>query len=386
LVRTTSDLRAAFLKILIFSDAWRPQINGVVRTLEATAEELAKLGHETLIVGPDGNSPLAFSAPSYPEITLELFAGRRLERLLRKFQPDFIHIATEGPLGWAARRLCLKKGLDFTTAYHTRFPEYLAGRSPKLLAGLIRIVTYSILRRFHAPANAVLVATASIERELRRRNISRLVRWSRGVDSQLFRPYDESLPSFSDLPRPILLNVGRIAHEKNLRRFLDLTFAGSKVVIGDGPELHALKSEYPEVHFLGALNGEVLARHYAAADLFVFPSTTDTFGLVLLEACSAGLRIAAVRAPGPMDIFASAKADEFAVIDDDLGDSVTRALQLANAPERPRSFARDFSWEACTKQFLKHVQTPLSPSVPRAFGWKKLRQMFASARAGWPLN
>jgi glycosyltransferase involved in cell wall biosynthesis len=373
------------LKILIVSDAWRPQINGVVRTLEATAGELEKLGHEALIVGPDGNRRAAFPLPSYPEITLEFFAGRRLKRLMLNFQPDFIHIATEGPLGWAARRLCLKRGLSFTTAYHTRFPEYLATRAPKLLADLIRKATYSILRRFHAPANAILVATASIERELQRHNFRRLVRWSRGVDAQLFRPYDDGLPVYSNLPRPILLNVGRIAPEKNLKRFLDLAIAGSKVVIGDGPELHALKSEYPEVHFLGALNGEELARHYAAADLFVFPSTTDTFGLVLLEACSAGLRIAAVPAPGPTDIFASAEADKFAVLDDDLGVSVTRALQLNNAAVRPRSFARGFSWEACTKQFLNHVQTPIPSSTPRAaYRWKRLAELFASARTGRP--
>ena len=375
------------MKILIVSDAWRPQINGVVRTLEATARELEKLGHEALIVGPDENRRAAFSAPFYPEITLELFAGRRLRRLLREFQPDFIHIATEGPLGWSARRLCLERDLGFTTAYHTRFPEYLAVWGPKFLTGLIRKFTYSLLRRFHAPANAVLVATASIEKELQRHGFRRLARWSRGVDSQLFRPYGESVPAFSGLPRPILLNVGRIAPEKNLRRFLDLTVAGSKVVIGDGPELDALKSEYPEVHFLGALSGEVLARHYAAADLFVFPSTTDTFGLVLLEACSAGLRIAAAPAPGPMDIFAGEEADEFAVMDDNLGDSITRALQLPDAPERPRSFARGFSWEACTEQFLNHVQTSTLPSAPRAaYRWKKLAQMYASPRAGWPPN
>jgi glycosyltransferase involved in cell wall biosynthesis len=372
------------LKILIISDAWRPQINGVVRTLEATARELEKLGHEALIVGPDGNRRTAFPLPSYPEITLELFAGRRLKRLLLKFQPDFIHIATEGPLGWAARRLCLKRGLGFTTAYHTRFPEYLATRAPKLLAGLVRKATYSVLRRFHGPANAVLVATASIERELQRHDFRRLARWSRGVDSQLFRPYDESSPIYSNLSRPIFLNVGRIAPEKNLRRFLDLAVAGSKVVIGDGPELHALKSEYPEVHFLGALNGEDLARHYAAADLFVFPSTTDTFGLVLLEACSAGLRIAAVSAPGPRDIFASAQADRFAVMDDDLGVSVIRALQLVKAPELPHSFARGFSWEACTKQFLDHVQTPMPSARCAGYRSKKLAQVFASVRTGWP--
>lgn len=373
------------MKILIVSDAWRPQINGVVRTLEATATELLGLGHEALIVGPEKNRRMAFSAPFYPEITLELFAGRRLAQLLRTFQPDFVHIATEGPLGWAARRLCLKRGLGFSTAYHTRFPEYLGVRSPHWLAGFIQAATYSVLRRFHAPASAVMVATDSLERLLQRHGFRRLARWSRGVDSQLFQPYGKSLPMISDLPRPILLSVGRIAPEKNLRRFLDLSMPGAKVVIGDGPELEALKAEYPNVCFLGALTGEILARHYAAADLFVFPSSTDTFGLVLLEACSAGLRIASVSAPGPKDIFASAEAEAFAVVDDDLGRSVTRALQLADEPERPRSFARRFSWEACTRQFLDHVQAPMPlPALRAVPRWERVARMFGPSRAGGP--
>jgi len=368
------------LKILIVSDAWRPQVNGVVRTLEATAAELEKLGHEPMIVGPEAGRRWAFALPFYPEITLEFFAGRRLGRLLRRFQPDAVHIATEGPLGWSARRQCLKRGLAFTTAYHTRFPEYLAARSPSGLAGAVAALTYRLLRRFHAPAGAVLVATASIERELQRRKFRRLARWSRGVDADVFRPYDEGVAAYAGLPRPILLNVGRIAPEKNLRRFLDLETPGSKVVIGDGPDLAGLRAEYPHVHFLGAMSGAALARHYADADLFVFPSTTDTFGLVLLEAGSAGLRIAALPAPGPMDIFASPAAGAFVAIDDDLGRAVARALQLPRDAAAARAYARGFSWEACTQQFLDGAEVRAPAGEP--YRWRRLARIFAFSRAG----
>lgn len=349
------------MRILVVSDAWRPQINGVVRTLEATERELAKLGHEVLVVGPDRARWPAFSLPFYPEITLELFAGRRLARTISEFGPDCIHIATEGPLGWAARRICLSRGLPFTTAYHTRFPEYIAARAPTSIAGLLRNMTYSVLRRFHAPASAILVATMSIERELRERRFLGLERWSRGVDSGLFQPYGKDLPAYAGLARPIQLYVGRIAAEKNLRAFLDLANPGSKVVIGDGPELAVLKANYPGVHFLGALTGEALARHYAAADVFVFPSMTDTFGLVLLEACAAGLPVAAMPAPGPSDIFAEGAVGEFAVMDGDLGLGIEKALQLGEAAGKARAFALRFSWEACTQQFLDHVRASAQP-------------------------
>ena len=192
------------MKILIVSDAWHPQINGVVRTLEMTLKELERLGHETRIVGPDENNPLTFAVPFYPEIKLEFFAHRRLGRILREFQPDFIHISTEGPLGWAARRVCLYRNLSFSTAYHTRFPEYLAARAPRVFAGFLRVAAYAVLRRFHAPASAVMVATESIEQELRSRKFRRLVRWSRGVDTHLFRPYGKDLSDLSTLRRPIL--------------------------------------------------------------------------------------------------------------------------------------------------------------------------------------
>jgi glycosyltransferase involved in cell wall biosynthesis len=346
------------LKILILSDAWTPQINGVVRTLAATGTELTRLGHEVQIMGPDATRPFSFGMPFYPEIRLEFFARARLSRRLRAFEPDFIHIATEGPLGWAARNLCLRQNRPFTTSYHTRFPEYLAARAPRPLAGLVALIAYAVLRRFHAPAHTVMVATASIEQELRARKFQRLARWSRGVDTNLFRPYDKELAAYAGLPRPILLYVGRVAVEKNLRAFLDLKNPGSKIVIGDGPDLNALRKAYPQAHFPGAMQGEPLARHYAAADLFVFPSLTDTFGLVLLEACAAGLRIACSPAPGPVDIFADPACAAFAVLDPDLQQAVTRALALPDCPDAPRAFAARFSWATCTQQFLAHLQTP----------------------------
>lgn len=359
------------MKILIVSDAWHPQINGVVRTLEMTIQELARLGHETRVIGPDGKRLLAFAAPSYPEIKLEFFAYGRLWRALREFRPDFIHIATEGSLGWTARRLCLIWNLPFTTAYHTRFPEYLAARSPRPLSAFPRTAAYVLLRRFHAPASAVMVATASIEQELKSRDFRRIVRWSRGVDTNLFRPYGKNLPAYSEMARPILLYVGRVAVEKNLRAFLDISTAGSKVVIGDGPDLDPLRNEYADAHFLGAMSGETLARHYAAADLFVFPSTTDTFGLVLLEACAAGLRVAAVPAPGPSDIFADGAVDNFVAMDQDLTRSISAALELPDNPEAPRAFARRFTWRACTAQFINHLQAPAPRPSGRLARWRR---------------
>ena len=281
------------------------------------------------------------------------------ERGILEFQPDFIHIATEGPLGWTARRLCLYRNLPFTTAYHTRFPEYLAARAPRILASFLRLATYAALRRFHAPSNAVMVATASIERELKARKFRRLARWSRGVDTTLFRPYGKNLPAIANFLRPILLYVGRVSVEKNLRAFLDIATLGSKLVIGDGPDLMSLKQEYPSVRFLGAMSGKNLARHYAAADLFVFPSMTDTFGLVLLEASAAGLRIAAMPAPGPSDIFADGAGKEFVVMDLDLGSAVATALLLPDNVDIPRAFVRGFVWEVCTRQFFTHLQAPV---------------------------
>lgn len=353
------------MKILIISDAWHPQINGVVRTLEATARECRKQGHEVRIVGPDPALWNAVSAPSYPSIKLEFFARPRLRRIVEAFRPDFIHVATEGPLGWSARNLCLEQRLPFTTSYHTRFPEYLAARVPKIFARFTRVLAYAVLRRFHTPSSAIMVATNSIAEELQRRKFRRIVHWSRGVDTGIFRPCGKTLEAYATMPRPILLYVGRVAVEKNLRAFLDLKSSGSKVVIGDGPDLPMLAAEYKAVYFLGPMSGEALGRHYAAADLFVFPSTTDTFGLVLLEACAAGLRIASYPAPGPVDVFAEETTRRFAVLDSDLEQAVTRALALPDDPSLPRRFAEGFSWEACTREFLDHLQAPTPEAIKR---------------------
>jgi glycosyltransferase involved in cell wall biosynthesis len=368
------------VKILIISDAWHPQINGVVRTLEMTVKELARLGHETRIVGPEGRKSFTFATPFYPEIKLEFFAHRRLWRVLREFQPDFIHITTEGPLGWAARRVCLHRNLSFSTAYHTRFPEYLAARTPRVLAGIVRAAVYVVLRRFHASASVVMVATESIEQELKTRKFRRLVRWSRGVDTNLFRPYGKDLSDFSTFPRPILLYVGRVAVEKNLREFLDIDTLGSQIVVGDGPDLASLKREYPDVHFLGALSGEKLTCHYSCGRSFRLSlSMADTFGLVLLEACAAGLRVAAIPVPGPSDIFADDTAKDFAAMDWDLGRAVETALQLRDNPDAPRAFAHRFTWQESTQEFYAHLQVP-APKALRSLALGASELQIKSAR------
>jgi glycosyltransferase involved in cell wall biosynthesis len=353
------------MKILIVSDAWYPQINGVVRSLESTIRELKRMGHIVHVHGPDASQWNTISAPSYASIKLEFFGRKRLERAWDDFQPDFIHIATEGPLGWVARNLCMALRRPFTTSYHTRFPEYLAARTPKGMRRAIRIAAYAVLRRFHAPSAALMVATNSIEIELQRKKFRRLVRWSRGVDSDLFKPYEKYIESFALFKRPILLNVGRVAVEKNLRAFLNCKTVGTKVVIGEGPDLLRLKTDYPEAKFMGAMEGEQLARHFAAADLFVFPSMTDTFGLVLLEAAASGLRIASYPAPGPVDVLLPETTNQFAVLNEDLQQAIDQALLLSDDPNIPRQFALGFSWPACTKIFYDHLQAPTPKAIKR---------------------
>ena len=343
------------MKILIISDAWHPQINGVVRTLEATLRELQKMGHDAQVVGPDIDRLSSVVLPFFPDVTLEFFTHKRLRSVFDQFQPDIVHIATEGLLGWEARRVCLQRGWPFTTAYHTRFPEYLAARAPLGVKRGIHRLSDAVLRRFHAPSHAVMVPTPSMEEELKRWGVAHLARWSRGVDTDVFQAYGKVLDAYASLPRPILLYVGRVAAEKNLPDFLSLDTKGSKVVIGDGPETANLRARFPDAHFLGAINdNDLLARHYAAADLFVFPSTTDTFGLVLVEAAAAGLRIASKPAPGPVDIFADPSTRRFAVLNEDLQMAVMQALELPDNPDVPRAFAKRFSWKACTEAFLKH--------------------------------
>jgi glycosyltransferase involved in cell wall biosynthesis len=333
------------LSIAIVTDAWAPQVNGVVRTIGRTHDELVAAGHRPTILSPQ--SFRSVPCPTYPEIRLALFPYRRLAARLDALRPDAIHIATEGPLGHAARRYCLKRHLPFTTAYHTRFPEYIAARF-----GLPLSLTYAWLRRFHNASQAIMVATPSVEAELRQKGFHRIKRWSRGVDTRLFRPRPQANAEqpFGDLPRPVHLYVGRLAVEKNLEAFLALDLPGSQVVIGDGPARDQLRARFPRAHFLGKQTGEDLAQLYAAADVFVFPSLTDTFGLVILEALASGLPVAAFPVAGPRDIIREGVSG---ALDADLAAAITRARALSRVTCRAE--AERFSWSAATQQFLANL-------------------------------
>ena len=323
-------------RILIVTDAWHPAVNGVVRTIESLKPELQALGHQVAVIGTDRFFTLPL--PSYPEIRLAVKAGTRLTAMIEAFNPEAIHIATEGPLGLAARRYCLARRKPFTTAFHTRFPEYVASRLPVPLAW-----SYAALRRFHGPSSAVMVATPTLERALRSRGFARLSLWTRGVDTDLFRPRDKS---YLEGPRPIALYVGRVAVEKNIEAFLRLELPGSKYVVGDGPQQAALKRRHPQARFIGYKHGEELARCYAAADVLVFPSRTDTFGLVLLESLACGVPVAAYPVPGPLDVIGRSPVG---CLHEDLGEAVRNALAI---PAEPcRAHALGFSWRASARQF-----------------------------------
>lgn len=338
------------LRILIVTDAWYPQVNGVVRTLDTVAHELAELGHVVGFVTPDQFRTLPM--PTYPEIRLAIAPGRRMARTFAAFAPDAIHIATEGPLGWAARRLCLRQGLPFTTAYHTRFPEYVKARFGVPLA-----LTFRIVRRFHAPSRGLMVATRSLHEELAGRGFGNLRAWSRGVDLERFTPGPRDL--LPHLPRPIFTYVGRLAVEKNIDAFLKLDLPGSKLVVGDGPEMARLKAQYPDAHFAGARHGDDLVAHFRAGDVFVFPSRTDTFGLVMLEAMACGLPVAAYPVAGPLDVL----SPESGAMDEDLAAACRRALLLD--PAAARRHALGFTWSATAAQFAYNV-APFRQDWPRA--------------------
>jgi glycosyltransferase involved in cell wall biosynthesis len=329
-------------RILIASDAWHPQINGVVRTLERLSRHLPEFGATPILLTPEGYPTVP--CPTYPEIRLTIAAPGAIARRLDTAMPDHVHIATEGPIGHAVRRWCRKRGRIFTTSYHTRFPEYLAARLPVPVDW-----TYAVLRRFHNSGAGCMVATASLEEELAGRGFRSLMRWSRGVDADLFRP-DRDRGVLGDLPRPIHLYVGRVAVEKNIGAFLDLDLPGSKVVVGDGPALDTLRRAHPEVSFLGARVGEALADVYAASDCFVFPSRTDTFGVVMLEALASGLPVAAFPVAGPRDVVGGTGAG---VLDEDLRKAVLAALAIPR--DHCRAVALRHSWQAATRQFLDNV-------------------------------
>ena len=339
--------------ILIVSDAWHPQVNGVVRTLDTTAKELRKLGHTVDIVGPDRFRTIGM--PTYPDIRLSLFPRRKLSRIIEQFGPDALHIATEGPLGMAARAWAVKRGCAFTTAFHTRFAEYLHARTHFPTKW-----SYAGLRLFHNAGQGMMVATPSLREELAGRGFRRIRTWSRGVDLDLFRPEwrEQGDPELDDLPRPLFMNIGRIAVEKNMRAFLDLDLPGSKAVVGDGPQLAELKRDYPNVRFTGARHGENLARAYAQGDVFVFPSLTDTFGLVLLEALASGTPVAAFPVTGPKDVLANPNGPGVApgvgATSEDLREAALAALATGDR-KLARLHAERYSWQACAETFLSHL-------------------------------
>ena len=328
------------MRLALITDAWFPQINGVVRTLRATIDLLRAWGHEVLVIEP--GLFRTCPAPTYPEVRLALWPGRKVARLLDGFRPQSVHIATEGPLGLAARRVCLRRSWPYTTGYHTRFPEYLRLRAPAPLAW-----SYRYMRWFHGPAHVTLVPTPSVRQQLQDWGMLHLAIWTRGVDTELFR----MRPKLAGLgARPLALYCGRVAVEKNIEAFLTMPFAGSKVVVGDGPALGALRRRYPNARFLGYQTGEALARYVASADVMVFPSLTDTFGLVLLEAMACGVPVAALPAPGPVDVIENGVNGW---LDEDLAEAARRALTVS--PAACRAFAESRSWEAATRQFQSHL-------------------------------
>lgn len=351
------------MKIAIVTDAWFPQTNGVVKTLVTTADRLRRLGHEVCMIEP--GQFRTFACPTYPEIRLAWFPYRQLARLLCELVPDAVHIATEGTLGTAARKWCLRQRMEFTTSYHTQFPEYVRARAPIPLS-----LSYAHLRRFHGAATRTMTATPSLQRQLETRGFRNIVRWTRGVEVELFKPGDKHYLSY---PRPIAIYVGRVAVEKNIEAFLRFRWSGTKVVVGDGPARRALQAQYPATIFVGYKHGEELASHIAAADVFVFPSRTDTFGLVLLEALACGVPVAAYPAIGPVDVVQSGVTG---VLDQDLRTAALAALQID--PNRCRAHALEHTWEAATEQFLNNL-------APRDKGTACAGQAGVS-RTGWSLN
>lgn len=328
------------MRLLIATDAWRPQVNGVVRTLERTGEELRLLGIDVSMLTPAEFK--TWPLPTYPEIRLARAMPRTIGAAAAAARPDAVHIATEGPIGFAVRRWCLAESRPFTTSFHTRFPEYLSARAP-----IPERLTYALLRRFHNAGRACMVATETLRGELAARGFEHIVPWTRGVDSTLFHPREGMLP---DLPRPVFLFVGRVAVEKSIGDFLALDLPGSKVVVGDGPALPSLRAEYPEAHFLGVRTGEALAEVYAGADVFVFPSRTDTFGIVLLEALASGVPVAAYPVAGPLDVVGGT---DVGILDHDLRAAALAALKIPR--DRCRAFAVSRSWRASAEQFLANI-------------------------------
>ncbi len=337
------------MKIVVATDAWAPQVNGVVRTLMETITRMQQRGYNVSTITPDMFATIP--CPGYREIRLAVAPRIRTRQMLHALRPDIVHIATEGPIGWSARSWCIAHDVPFTTAFHTRFPDYAAART-----GLSPDRFWPIMRRFHARSRAVLAATPTLMDELRDRGIFQTRLWSRGVDVTHFRPGQKSHPALAELPRPILLSVGRVSIEKNLEAFLAAPVSGSKVVVGDGPALAELKARYPGTLFTGALHGDELAAAYSAADVFVFPSKTDTFGLVLIEALASGLPIAAYPAHGSLDVVGTDGCGYIHRFEAPIGcldHDLSRAIAKAGTLDRRHCSlaARRFNWDACVDQF-----------------------------------
>jgi glycosyltransferase involved in cell wall biosynthesis len=352
------------MRILLATDAWEPQVNGVVRTLTRTTAECRAMGHEVEVIEPHQFKTVPL--PTYPEIKLALAAYEDIQERFKAFEPEAIHIATEGPIGLSARRVCMEWKLPFTTSYHTKFPEYVSARIPVPVS-----VGYAYMRWFHKPSGRLMVATPTLRDELEKHGFKNISPWSRGVDTELFRPGREPvLDALAGraLARPVWLNVGRVAVEKNIEAFLEQDLPGTKVVVGDGPAREELQAKYKETVFLGARFGEELAACFADADVFVFPSWTDTFGLVILEAMAAGTPVAAYPAHGPIDIIPGSGAG---AIHDDLRTACLEALRCDR--RAVRAYAEKFSWRASAEEFVRNLQPYPEPEKTRF--WRRLRRL-----------
>lgn len=347
------------MRILIATDAWHPQVNGVVRTLTMMADAAKLAGVDVTFLTPQSFRTVAL--PSYADLHIALPRPSKIASMIEEAQPDYIHIATEGPIGILVRRYCKKNKVPFTTSFHTRFPEYISARFP-----IPESWIWAALRYFHGTSDAVMAATPALADELRGRGFRNVVLWSRGVDAKLFQPRDFDL----GLPQPVFLSVGRIAVEKNLEAFLELDLPGTKVVVGDGPARIELERKYPDAVFLGTMQGERLAETYAAADVFVFPSKTDTFGLVLLEALASGVPVAALPVSGPIDVIGDAPVG---VLNHDLRVACVAALTISR--EVCRDFALSQSWDACAQAFVDNVTRERPPQVKRRWRRRLARRL-----------
>lgn len=350
------------MRISLVTDAWAPQVNGVVRTLSTVMDIATARGHHVQVISPERFRSVAM--PNYPEIRLALTTQAPVARAIAGFAPDAVHIATEGPLGWLARRWCLAKGVRFTTSFHTRFPDYVAARTGLLVSPALAVrPVWAVLRRFHGRAAHVLVATPRLAEELAGHGLTNTMPWTRGVDLDVFKPDVGRHPAFDGLAGPVALHVGRVAVEKNIEAFLAVDWPGAKVVVGDGPMLAELRARYPKVVFLGALHGEALAQAYASADVLAFPSRTDTFGLVIIEALACGTPVAGYPVPGPLDILGedalgrvgyglpgALAGRRLGGVNEDLGVAMREALGADRAD--CAAFGARFSWDHACDQFL----------------------------------